>query len=112
MGRTDGHSKIEIDVRLGQAARRCAITHELVHVERGHTCAQPPHVEYQVRIEAARRLLPITLLTDALRFSTRPEDIAFDCWVTVEVLRDRLGALSSTERLALTAHTAHHRDWA
>lgn len=112
LGRTDGLSRIEIDRRLGQAERRCVLTHELVHLEHGHGCRQPPSVERLVRVEAARRLIPLPALTTALAYSTSLEYAAWDLWVTGEVLEDRLDTLSKAEVQAVEDATAHHREWA
>lgn len=111
-GRTDGLSVIEIDRRLGQTERRCTLTHELVHIERGHTCAQPPVVEHAVCVETARRLIPLLALTTALAYSTDLDFAAWDLWVTRDVLDDRLDGLTGDERAVVMAATAHHRDWA
>lgn len=110
LGRTDGLTRIEIDRRLGQAARRCVLTHELVHVERGQGCRQPPTIERLVCIETARRLVPLSALTIALAYTTDLDYAAWDLWVTRDVLDDRLGSLSDAEKEAVMEATAHHRD--
>ena len=37
-----GATVIWLDPRMTQAERRCALTHELVHLEHGHRGCQPP----------------------------------------------------------------------
>ena len=55
--RTDGVS-IWIDDRLNEIEQRCAIMHEMIHIERGEGTCQPEYIEMEVRYETARRLLP------------------------------------------------------
>lgn len=55
---TDGVSQIWLDRRLFQVERRCSLTHELIHIERGHTSRQSAAIEEAVRAETARRLIP------------------------------------------------------
>lgn len=110
LGRTDGHSRIELDRRLGQAERRCTLAHELVHVELGHGCRQPEPVEARVRAMTARRLLPLRALATALAYSLELEHVAFDCWVTRDVLDDRLADLKPAEYDYLMERTKHHRE--
>lgn len=108
-GRTDGHL-IEMDRRLSRVQRRCTLAHELTHIRRGHTTAQPPLVERQVRAETARGLIPLPALTTALAYSTDLDYAAWDLWVTRDVLDDRLEALTDMEHDAIMDATAHHRD--
>lgn len=54
---TDGESRIWMRRRLLQAERRCALAHELVHLERGDTGACTPAVEAEVNREVSRRLI-------------------------------------------------------
>ncbi|NUP74612.1 MAG: ImmA/IrrE family metallo-endopeptidase [Sinomonas sp.] len=97
-GRTDGRARIWLDKRLQQAERRCALTHELVHLEWGHTSCQGPRVERRVREETARRLIGLNQLAEAYRWTQHPAELAEELWVTVEVVRDRLEHLSGEER--------------
>jgi hypothetical protein len=95
---TDGHATICMDPRLLQVERRCSLTHELVHIERGHTGPCNPKIERQVRRETARRLVTITDLIDALKWSRSVPELADELWVTVGVLMDRIDSLSAHER--------------
>ncbi|WP_138445210.1 ImmA/IrrE family metallo-endopeptidase [Sinomonas susongensis] len=104
--RTDGRRRIWLDKRLQQAERRCALTHELVHLEHGHTSCQGPRVERRVREETARRLVPFELLVEAYRWTQHPDELAEELWVTVDVVRDLLAALTDVERTALAASTS------
>ncbi|MEA5454828.1 ImmA/IrrE family metallo-endopeptidase [Sinomonas sp. JGH33] len=100
-GRTDGVARIWLDKRLQQAERRCALTHELVHLEHGHTRCQGPRVERRVRAEAARRLIRFEHLEDAYRWTQHPAELADELWVTSGVVLDRLEALTDEERARL-----------
>ncbi|WP_280489564.1 hypothetical protein [Nocardia farcinica] len=96
---TDG---IYLDRALGQAARRCALTHEIVHLERGPVPRNPVLAAAEERIVAdiaARRLIPLAALTDAFMW-TRPtnhHDLADELWVDVPTLRIRLSGLDRHE---------------
>ncbi|WP_207387889.1 ImmA/IrrE family metallo-endopeptidase [Kocuria marina] len=56
-GCTDG-TAIWLDTHLTTTERRCTLTHELVHITRGHTGHQLPAIEAAVREETARLLVP------------------------------------------------------
>ncbi|QPK80784.1 ImmA/IrrE family metallo-endopeptidase [Schaalia sp. ZJ405] len=98
LGVTDGQ-RIYMTPRQLQAERRCTLTHELVHVERGHEGCQPVAVERQVCVEAARRLIEIDSLVDAVVWGRSPEEIADELWVDVDTLLVRLDSLTERERI-------------
>lgn len=102
-GRTNGLDVIWMDKRLDQVERRCTLTHELIHIERRDVGCQPEAIEFAVRAEAARRLIPIEGLTHALSWSTSPQEVADELWVTPGVLADRLAALTVDEVAILAA---------
>jgi hypothetical protein len=106
LGRTDGRRRIWLDKRLQQAERRCALTHELVHLERGHTSCVGARAERAVREETARRLIPFEDLLEAYRWTQHPAELADELWVTADVVHDRLAALSDEERGKLAASSA------
>ncbi|WP_394940726.1 ImmA/IrrE family metallo-endopeptidase [Psychromicrobium sp. YIM B11713] len=95
---TDGVSKIWLDRRLFQVERRCSLTHELIHIERGHTRRQDPAAELSVRAETARRLIPWEELLRHKRWALSIEELADCLWVTPRVLQDRIDHLSAAER--------------
>lgn len=80
---------------------RCTLVHELIHLERGHSTCQPPDVEADVAREAARRLIPIDELADALAQTRSELEIAEMLWVDVDTLRTRLSFLDDVERAQL-----------
>lgn len=102
-GRTNGVDIIWLHRGQQQTERRCALAHELVHVERNHTGCQAAPVELQVCLETARRLIPIEALVSALRWSNCPDELADELWVTPDVLKDRMRGLTSDELALLLA---------
>ncbi|WP_442864713.1 hypothetical protein [Arthrobacter sp. HY1533] len=95
-----------MDNRLQQDERRCAVTHELVHLERGHDGCQEPSIEYEVCTEAARRLIPIDTHCAHAAWATSDHELAEELWVTPQVVTDRLQSLTpeETAQLALVEH--------
>ena len=83
---------------LTQAERRSALTHELQHAERG--IAAPL---YRAREElvvdelAARKLIPLPGLVEALRASRDPYQIAEELWTDAHTVRTRLNTLDPLE---------------
>lgn len=92
LGDTDGVSHIRLAKDLLQVERRCTITHEVIHVERGHTGGCDETAEARVRRESARRLITIRELGEALAFHGELdlEGVADELWVDVDTLRVRL----------------------
>lgn len=105
-GRTDGLRVIWLDTRLQQVERRCALTHELVHLERGHDGCQEPRIERQVCAETARRLIPVDDLCKHAAWTSNVHELADELWVTERVVTDRLQSLTPEEsaQLALVEH--------
>lgn len=103
LGRTNGTNRITLHPDQLQVERRCTLTHEMVHLEWGHRSGCHPTVERQVRAEAARRLITIEYLLDALAWTDDWDEAADVLWVTVDVLRDRIDNLSADETAALVA---------
>lgn len=100
---TNGTDKIWIDPRLKQVSRRCAVTHEMIHIEMGHVHGASEREESLVRAETARRLISIDQLLDVLRWAHTWEEAAEELWVTVDVFQDRLDGLSPIEREMISA---------
>ncbi|GMA31565.1 ImmA/IrrE family metallo-endopeptidase [Litorihabitans aurantiacus] len=101
VGETNGVDLIRIHPDQLQVERRVTLTHETVHLERGHTTGCAPAVESEVREEASRRLIELPALLDALAWTEDWDEAADELWVTVDVLRDRIDTLSEVERAAL-----------
>ncbi|MET4003503.1 hypothetical protein ABIB48_002228 [Arthrobacter sp. UYCu511] len=105
-GRTDGLKVIWLDSRLQQDERRCTLAHELVPLEFGHAGCQAPRIEYEVRAETARRLIPLEALCTHAAWAASIHELAADLWVTPEVATDRLQTLTpdETAQLSLVEH--------
>ena len=91
--------------------RRCALAHELVHVERG-TVRVDDTEEARVRTITAKRLIDTGDLIDTLKWAHTVEEAADELWVTPEVLHDRLRALSPVEKTMINhaVQTAWHQE--
>lgn len=83
-----------------QRQRRCTATHELVHAELGHRGHCAGKAELRVRKEAARRLISIYALGEALAFHGEDdvEALADELWVDPDTLATRLTWLHPAER--------------
>ena len=107
---TNGVDEIRMRRRLLQVERRCALAHELVHLEHGdgHPCT--PEVEAAVTLEAARRLISWEQLLGAVCWAHSEQELADELWVTVQMLRARTDALHADElmEIARAVHDAHH----
>lgn len=105
-GRTDGLRVIWLDNRLQQVERRCALAHELVHVELGHDGCQRPCIEHEVRVATARNLITIERLCQQAAWARSLQELADELWVTTDVLTDRLETLTpdETAQLSLVEH--------
>lgn len=100
---TNGRDTVWLDKHLLQVERRCSLTHELIHIERGHTSCPPNAAETGVRAETARRLIPFPDLLEHKRWSRSVEELADCLWVTPHVLLDRISHLSDAEQAAFAS---------
>jgi hypothetical protein len=100
LGDTDGVAHIRMATGQLQVERRCTITHEMVHVERGDTGCCDEKAELRVRKEAARRLITITELGEAMIFHGEHDDeaLADELRVDVDTLLVRKAWLHPAER--------------
>jgi len=93
---------VYLDKRLLQVERRCAIQHEQIHLERGEDgCTDDQVKESVVRRVTARRLLTAPQLVPVAQWTQSVEEAADELWVTPEVLRDFMAALTPVERLMI-----------
>lgn len=102
LGVTDGDD-VWLARDMLQVERRCTLTHEIVHLERGHRGCQPPAVEADVERESARRLVPLRALGEALAWAHDEAEAADELWVDVATLRARLDGLAPEEIAYLRA---------
>lgn len=98
--KSDGVDTIWLDDRLNEVQERCAIEHELVHIERGHTTVQTEAVEFEVRYETAKRLLPLEAVVGACKEGKSLAGIARELQVTRQVLMDRAATLTDEQAVA------------
>lgn len=84
---------------LTQVERRCTLTHELVHQERGLVVdpAAAAREELVVDEIAARRLITLPALIDGLRWTRQPCELADHLWVDEPTLKTRLNTLDPIE---------------
>lgn len=88
-----------MDPLLLQAERRSALTHELGHIERGPFPGwATDREERAVDAAAARQLIDIRALGDALVWSQDPHEVAEELWVDVPTLEARIAHLHPSER--------------
>lgn len=85
---------------LTQAERRCTLTHELVHRERGPVPSDPAAAAAEERAVdgiAARRLITLPSLLDGLQWTRDPHQLAEHLWVDLPTLRARMAGLDPIE---------------
>ena len=104
---TNGVDRIWLRKGLLQVERRCALAHELVHVDQGHTCGQSEKIELQVEKITARWLIDFDELIDSAKWARTIHEWADELWVTRDVLFTRLKHLDPAElAIAKTAIAA------
>lgn len=101
LAETDGRGVIWMDPAQRQAKRRCTLAHELAHIELGHTDGCTPREDRAADDLAARRLIPLDRLADALAWTESAEEAADELWVDEATLSARLASLTADERVAL-----------
>jgi hypothetical protein len=102
----DGGCVIALRAGTSDAQRRCTLTHELVHLERGLLECGPwsQREELLVHDEVARRLVPLGALAAAIRTLGTAEDLpalAQALEVDSETLQLRFTRLERSERRLL-----------
>lgn len=101
---------------LTQAERRCTLTHEIVHVERGPLPVGDVAARREEEIVndiASRRLIPIEALVDAFRWHRHPSpgQLAEELWVDVPTLQHRMRTLEPMEVAELEYHLGDEWSW-
>lgn len=102
-GMTVGSDLIVLHPEQLQVERRCALTHELVHVELGHVTACTAREDCDAQRQAARWLVDIGDLLDALRWAEDMREVADCLWVDEATLMARLDGLTADERGQIVA---------
>lgn len=102
---------ITMHPRLLQAERRSVLAHELEHVARGPFPGWAREREEEtVNAAAARKLIDIRRLGEALAWSTDAHEVADELWVDVPTIEARLRHLHPAERHYLRRRLAHQGD--
>lgn len=102
---------VVLDDRLDRVGRRCALAHELEHIRRGdrHIVGTANDPWFRRRAErhadtaAARRLIPLPVMIDALRWTNDDRELAEILDVDLDTLRCRSADLTSDECAAIEA---------
>jgi Zn-dependent peptidase ImmA (M78 family) len=101
---------IWLDKQLTQAERRSTLAHELVHAERGDepciTGWHERHQERPVEREAARRLIELDDLMDALAYCMSLDEVAVELHVDRAILDARIEMLDEEDRVAIAQRFA------
>lgn len=90
---------ILIEHDMPAAERRCALAHEIAHLDLDHRA--PIHEGNEERLAdelSAARLLPTDRLAQVLRWALSPEEVADELGVTTHLVRVRLRALTACEK--------------
>ena len=101
---------ITIDPRIPAIAKRCTLTHEAIHIERGPSpaMAYDDAEELAVQKATARRLVDVRDLGEALAERPCVLHAADVLEVTPSVLETRLRWLHPAERAYLIRRLEHH----
>lgn len=100
---------ILLDIKLSRIEERCTLAHELVHAERGPFPRwATAREEAAVNAEAARRLIPLDALGEALAWSLHPTVAAEELDVDPPTLEALLRNLAAAEVEALRRRLQHH----
>jgi hypothetical protein len=106
-----GTQTITLQRCLDPTAQRCTLAHELVHLERGPVITwHAPREERAVAAIAARRLVGIEELAEAMRWSQDERSLAEELSVDVRTVRVRLHSLDQAEREFLRARVRADAD--
>lgn len=90
-----------MDPTILQVEKRCAIAHEIVHLELGEHCTQGDPAEVRADRIAAGRLVTLEALTQAIIWSDDLDEVADELWVTPRIARARLDILRPVEILSI-----------
>lgn len=97
--------EIVMDDRQTQVQRRSTLAHELVHAERRDEPCGSLILDWRQELAvsqlAARRLIPIRALGEALAWAADVDEAADELWVDADTLRVRLAHLHPAERAYL-----------
>uniref|UniRef100_A0AAU8B0J8 IrrE N-terminal-like domain-containing protein n=1 Tax=Dulem virus 32 TaxID=3145750 RepID=A0AAU8B0J8_9CAUD len=104
-----GTRTILLRISLSEVRARCVLAHEIVHAERGTAPAWArAREEAVVSAEAARRLISLDALAEALAWSLSLSEVAEELAVDRPTLEALLGDLTPQEVEELTRRLRHH----
>jgi len=103
LGSTDGSRLIRLHPVQLQVERRCTLAHELAHIHLRHVGGCSAAEERAATLLAARWLVDMDTLLDALRWADDLATVADECWVDEPTLLARLDGLTSSERDQIAA---------
>lgn len=98
------HSTQEVSIRsdLTQSERRSTLAHELVHLDRGPAIVGFAEEEERLVTEAAARwLISLEALIEALVWSNSDAEVADILWVDLHTVQARLVTLTPAETAAI-----------
>jgi hypothetical protein len=109
---------IALDDRLSQAERRSALEHELQHIEAEDTCCRvgpdggrlSRRQERRTDDRAARRLIDLDALADALVWALDPGEVAEALHVDPTTVRSRVRGLTDDEKQFIERRIAARGD--
>ncbi|WP_338182331.1 ImmA/IrrE family metallo-endopeptidase [Jatrophihabitans sp.] len=103
---------ILIDAALNKIERRCALAHEIAHIDAGDRstplCWFDRRQENRADILAARRLIDLESLVAVYRLTDNILEAAAELEVTLDVMVLRAGTLRAPEKIALVNARARH----
>ncbi|MCW2300678.1 hypothetical protein [Rhodococcus erythropolis] len=107
---------LEICSTLDQAERRCTLTHEIVHLERGPVPDDERLAQREEKIVdciTARRLISLEQLIDALVWNRHrvTSETAEELWVDLPTLLNRVQNLKDSERRYIDQELARRQPW-
>jgi hypothetical protein len=89
--------------------------HELIHRLRQHepctTARDDARQELACEIEAARLLIPLHTLADALLWGKSPAELAEELWVDVQTLKTRILHMEQYEKDYVNGKFIDNADW-
>lgn len=108
-GLTDFEARtISLRRGMSQAERRSTLRHELEHIYRGPGLEGYVDAEEMAcELSAARDLIDIRKLGEAMAWTESVHDLAEELWVDVNMVRMRLGHLHPAERAYLKRRLSH-----
>lgn len=99
---------------LTQRQRRAVLAHECEHASHDDRplidAAANAKRERATDVAAARRLIPIGGLAEALLWTGDIHELAVELWVDLHTIRTRLASLTSAERRHVEAHLRASRE--